>query len=87
MGGSAGTIPRMAKLAADFEYTDENLLGLWREADAKLAAGAEEWMVLGQKFRRSDADQITAKIKYYQDLVNRAGRGAAVSYARFKRKP
>lgn len=77
----------MAKVVADYTYTDSELLALWREADAFLASGGQEVEVLGKRYRRSSAAEISAKIRIYEQRVNAAaGRNRHV-YARYRSQP
>jgi hypothetical protein len=45
-------------------------LSLWLEADAKTARG-QSYTIDGRSMTRADANAITAKINYWQDMVNR----------------
>lgn len=74
------------KLTANFAYTDAELLALWREADAKLAAGAQDVTIMGERITRADADKITAKIRFYESRVN-ASTGIHSNLGRYRRDP
>lgn len=45
-------------------------LSLWLEADAKTARG-QAYSIEGRSMTRADAAEITNKINYWQDMVNR----------------
>ena len=75
----------MAKLAASFTYSDQELLDLWREAEAKLAAGALRHEVLpGLMIERVDLDKVAARIRYLEQRIDRATRGIPATYGRYK---
>ncbi|MGD9632184.1 MAG: hypothetical protein AB7G28_20705 [Pirellulales bacterium] len=66
----------MAKHTAE-TYTDAELLALWRQADADVAAGGQSRAIRGKVLTMADAHEITAKIKYYEArIAAKSGRPA-----------
>lgn len=61
----------MAKHTAE-TYTDAELLALWRQADADVAATGQSKAIRGKSLTLADADTITEKIKYYEARVARS---------------
>jgi len=65
---------RMAtKLVASFDYSDAELLALYRECAAKISQ-AQEYEILGEKYTRADLDQVLAAIAKLEARVNAANR-------------
>ncbi|NIO84656.1 MAG: hypothetical protein GTN53_29430 [Candidatus Aminicenantes bacterium] len=57
------------------------LLDLWIEADKMVATG-QSYSIGGRSLTRADADTITKKIKFYQDLVIALNRGGSATVRR-----
>ena len=70
------------KITAAFTYTDQELLDLWRSADAAVSLG-QSYQVGDRTLTRADAEEITEKITFYESRVNAAS-GMAVNLARMK---
>ena len=75
----------MAKLAAEFTYTDSELLDLYREAYAKLSVLGQETQLLGKRVTRADLSQIKDQIEWLEQRVDAANtsRGPNRNYAKF----
>jgi hypothetical protein len=68
----------MAKHTA-LDYTDAELLALWKQADADLAAGGQSKAIRGKTLTLADAAEVTAKIKFYESRISSATAGPSVS--------
>lgn len=72
----------MAKIVANFEYTDTELLALAKEGLAHLFAGGAEYSVGSRRFRR--VEDMQKYIDWLEDKVNR-GSGDSWYLAKTKR--
>ena len=70
----------MAKLVAEYTYTDAELLALYREALAKLSL-RQETTILGERLVFADLAKVQAQIEWLENRVNAAS-GLAVNYAK-----
>lgn len=75
----------MSKLAAEFTYTDAELLDLYREAYAKLSVLGQETQMLGKRVTRADLPAIQQQIQWLEQRVDAANatRGPNRNYAKF----
>lgn len=71
----------MAKHTAE-TYTDAELLALWRQADADIAAGGQSTAIRGKVLTKADAGLVTEKIKFYESRVTAASGRPAHTYIR-----
>lgn len=58
----------MAKHTAE-TYTDAELLALWRQADADVAAGGQSKAIRGRTLTQANAAEISNKIKFYESRI------------------
>jgi hypothetical protein len=58
----------MAKHVA-LDYTDAELLALWRQADADIAAGGQSKAIRGRVLTLANAAEITHKIRFYESRI------------------
>lgn len=58
----------MAKYTAE-TYTDAELLALWRQADAEVAAGGQSKAIRGRTLTKANAAEITKKIQFYESRI------------------
>lgn len=72
------------KIAADFTYTDQELLDLVREAIARISKYGGEWSLLGQDCTEADLGRLR---EWEQDLQDRisAATGPAIVVGRMRR--
>jgi len=63
------------KRVASFTYTDQELLDLWRECDARISMNQSYKMADGREFTLADAAQVRLNIAYYEAKVNAAAGG------------
>jgi hypothetical protein len=71
------------KPTADFTYTDQELLNLWREAHAVCSVRGQSYTVLGQTVTSFDLEAIRKQIEFYEARVS-AANGLSVNLARMK---
>lgn len=71
----------MAKHVAE-TYTDAELLALWRQADADVAATGQSRSIRGKTLTLADAAEITAKIKYYEARCQPTSHGPRITLSR-----
>ena len=69
----------MAKHTAE-TYSDAELLALWKQADADVAATGQSRAVRGKVLTLANAAEITNKIRYYEQKVSAANRSSRPSY-------
>lgn len=69
----------MAKHVAE-DYSDAELLALWRQASADVAAGGQSKAIRGRTLTLADASEIRDQIKFFESRINRANRGKAYTY-------
>lgn len=70
------------KFTAPPSYTDEELLALWRAADAEVAAVGQSYQIRGRTLTRADAETIQRRIRFYEGRINSSSRGMTVNYPR-----
>lgn len=75
----------MAKLVAENEYTDAELLALWREAYAKLSIGGQEVTIRGRTFRAADLPHIRDQITWLESRIGSEESGLTLIDLRFTR--
>lgn len=73
----------MAKLVAQYTYTDAELLALYRECWAKCSQGIT-FDLEGVRYSRADLPQIEATIARLERRVNSASHGPAFNLARLR---
>ncbi len=75
----------MAKLVADYEYTDAELLALWRDAYAKISVGGQEVTLRGRTFRAADLPHIQQQISWLEGRIGSEESGLTLIDLRFTR--
>lgn len=74
------------KYAADFTYTDQEILNLLREALAAVTVRGQSTIVMGREFNAANLSELQGAIETYEQRVNAAdATGPAVNYATFSR--
>ena len=73
------------KPAADFTYTDQELLNLWREALAVISIKGSSYKIGSREYTFHDLDHVLAMVKYFEERVAAETTGIAVNLARFDR--
>jgi len=76
----------MAKLAAAFEYTDQELLDLAREAYAKIMKTGQSVTVAGQQFNRVNAGKLLNMISTLETRVSTSTSGLIMASANLNRR-
>lgn len=71
----------MAKYEAEYEYTDAELLALFRQAKARVSISGESYTIGGRTFRSADLAEINRTIKSLEAAIGAAS-GPAVNYAK-----
>ena len=71
----------MAKLVAQYTYTDAELLALWRECEAKITQG-QSVDIEGLRITRADAKYVAQRIAELERKVNAVSVRPAHNYAR-----
>ena len=74
----------MAKHTAE-TYTDAELLALWRQADADVAATGQSKAIRGRVLTLADAAEITNKIRFYESRIAAAGRASRPTHTYIRR--
>lgn len=72
-----------AKPAADYTYTDAELLALWREAVAVISIKGKSYQIGSRTYTFHDLDHVQAMVEYYERRVDAAS-GMSVNLARMK---
>lgn len=70
------------KPTADFTYTDQELLNLWREAHAVCSVRGQSYTVAGQTVTSNDVDKIRKQVEFYEQRVSAASNGLVINLAR-----
>ena len=73
------------KFKAAASYSDAELLALYREAEARIVATGQSYSLEGRTLTRANLPDIQERIRELEAKINKASRGAATNYARFKR--
>lgn len=77
----------MAKLVADFDYTDAELLALFRQALAHISIGGQNYQIGDRIFEAGDLPEIRTTITWLEQRVNAdAATGPAELVARMVRR-
>ena len=76
----------MAKLVAENEYTDSELLALWREAHAKLSVGGQSYRIGSREFTAADLKYIREQIEWLEQRVNNEDDGLILTDVRLHRR-
>lgn len=77
---------RMAeKITTANEYTDAELLALWREADAQITISGQAYSNEIGSFTAVDAEKIKRAISFYEDRISSASEGLAQNLCRLER--
>lgn len=75
----------MAKLTAQFDYTDSEYLALLREA--RVFASQNKSYTIGNKtFTRQDLDDLTAEIEKVERRISAASRRPMVAFGQHARR-
>ena len=76
----------MAKLTADFDYSDAELLALFREAFAKITVTGGSYKFGDREFTSHDLPEIRKTIAWLEQRVNAAASGPiAINKLQLKR--
>lgn len=75
----------MAKLTAQYDYTDAELLALFREAKA-YASQNKEYTIAGKTYRRQDLPDIEAAITKLERRINAAAGKLSVAVSQHGRR-
>jgi hypothetical protein len=75
----------MAKLTAQFDYTDAELLALYREALAALSQN-KSYTIRGKSLTRTDLPQVREMIDWLERRVDAAAGNSAVVIGRHARR-
>ena len=75
----------MAKLAADHEYTDAELLALYREAFARLSVGGQSYKIGTREYVAADLPHIRETITWLESRVESSSSGIAFNSINRKR--
>lgn len=60
------------KYVANFAYTDQELLDLWRECHASITVKGQEYFIGDRKFTAVDSAEVLRNITFYEQRVNAA---------------
>jgi hypothetical protein len=74
----------MAKHTA-LDYSDAELLALWKQADADVAAGGQSKAIRGRVLTLANAAEITNKIRFYESRIAAAASATRPSHTYIKR--
>lgn len=74
----------MSKYVAQFEYTDAELLALFREALARVSVSGQSYQIAGRIFTAANLPEIRKQVEWLESRVN-ATSGPAENIARLKR--
>jgi hypothetical protein len=72
------------KPAASFDYTDAELLALWRECLATISVKGGRYRIGQREWQSHDLREVREMVEYYERRVA-AESGLAVNHARFVR--
>jgi hypothetical protein len=75
----------MSKLVAEHDYTDAELLALWREAYAQLSVGGQEVTMRGRTFRAADLPHIRDQITWLESRISSNSEGFTMINVRLTR--
>lgn len=75
----------MAKLAAAYEYSDAELLKLYREALAKCATTGGSYTLGDRSFTSHDLPEIRAQISWLETRIGQASTGISINKLQLKR--
>jgi len=80
----------MAKFAAEFTYTDQEILDLLREGLLRVTVEGQEYEFRGRRFTMANLNDLQEAIRIYENRVNAAanlaaGRGPARGTMRLNR--
>lgn len=75
----------MAKLAAGFTYTDQELLDLCREAYAKIMKNGQSFTIAGQQFNRANLASLRSEIDALETKVDGASSGVVFNKVNLRR--
>lgn len=75
----------MPQLAAEYEYTDAELLALFRECYAKIAVQGQSYQFGGRTFTRADLAEVQRQITFLENRIAQASTGLRVVPIRLKR--
>jgi hypothetical protein len=77
----------MAKIIADAEYSDDDLLELCREAIASLMAGGQRYRIGSREYQFADLDALRKQVEWLEARnARRAAGGLGWRNVRFKRR-
>lgn len=68
----------MAKLAAAFEYSDAELLALYREAYATIAVKGQEYQFGQRRLTRADLAEVQQQIDWLENRIAAASSGLTI---------
>lgn len=74
----------MAKHTAE-TYSDQELLALWRQADADVAAGGQSKAIRGRVLTLANAGEISNKIRFYESRIAAAAARTRPTHTYIKR--
>lgn len=63
------------KLTAQFEYTDQELLAMWRECYAAIAVHGQSYSLLGRTYTRADLSEVQAQIRWLESRIEQRSTG------------
>jgi len=75
----------MAKYEAEFTYTDQELLDLYRQALAKISVAGQDYMIAGRRLTQANLKEVREQITWLEGRVNQAS-GIAANFARLNRR-
>lgn len=76
----------MAKLVASFEYTDAELLALYREAFAAVSVKGRSYTIGDRSFTAQDLNHIRDTITWLEQRITTASGGIASNLVRLNRR-
>jgi|GEM_PF-5110539 len=76
-----------AKITADFEYSDVELLAIVREAIATVTKFNQAYTIRGREYHRADLPELVALEQRLAERVARKSQGLAQNLIRFKNRP
>ena len=75
----------MKKITTANTYSDQELLALWREAEAVVSVSGQSYTNAVGSFTSANLDQIRKSIVFYESRIE-SSNGLSINIARIKRR-